>query len=156
MSRKRDPLFEFVKLLDPVEIRDIYRFAGSQYKEKNHMRLFALYCRMEEYDYALIEKEFAGEPILNHLPRVKNYLYNYIFKALTAYYRLPNSDLENLIRQVHIARGKGKYLRALEFIAKAKEIAQARERFADWINLLKTERRILLILPNYELLEKIR
>lgn len=154
MSRKRDALFEFIKLLDPVEIRDVYQFAGPQGKERNHMRLFAVLCRMEEYDPSLIEKEFAGEPVLNHLSRVKNYLYNFIFKALTAYYRLPNADLEDLIRQVNIAQSKGKYFKALEFIEKAKEIAKVRERFADWINLLKTERKILLILPNFEHLEQ--
>lgn len=154
MGRKGDALFELVKLLDPVEIRDVYQYAGPQGKEKNHMRLFSVLCRMEEYAPALIEKEFSGESVLNHLSRLKNYLYNYIFKALTAYYRQPNSDLEDLIRHVNIALNKGKYRKALEYLQKAKEIARARERFADWLNLLKTERRILLSIANFEGLEK--
>lgn len=118
------------------------------------MRLFDLLLNMDSYDEEHIRKELAGDPLLNHLSRYKNYLFNLILKALTAFYKGPDSDLSDLLRQVKIARGKRAWPKAFELIKKGKAVASTQERFEEWLKLLKIERRLIMELPAVQNFDK--
>ena len=160
MSKKSTSLYEFIKLLSPVEIRAVRHFSTRKSGDTKHMKLFDLLLGMENFDEGLIRKKFKGDPILNNLSRGFNYLYDFILKSLSAYYREPNADLDDLLRQVTIVKNKGKFEKALELIQKAKSIAAEREKMTEWLTLLKDERRIILSLPDMDFidfeLEKVR
>ena len=141
-------------MLSPVEKRRFRQFASLQSGEKGYIKLFDLLLKMDSYDEEHIRKELAGDPLLNHLSRYKNYLFNLILKALTAFYNGPDADLSDRVRQVKIAKGKRAWPKAFDLISKGKKIAAATEKFEEWLKLLKVERRLLMELPAVKDFEK--
>ena len=141
-------------MLSPVEKRRFRQYASLQKGEKGYMKLFDLLLEMKSYDEDHIRKELAGDPLLNHLSRYKNYLFNLILKALTAFYKGPDADLSDLIRQVKISVSKRAWPKAFELIGKGRAIAASQERFEEWLNLLKIERRLIMELPAVQNFEK--
>lgn len=147
MKDKTDPLFQLIKMLTPAEKIRIKQFAGLYKGDQNHIQLYDLLSEMEFYDEAHIRKHFKGKKMLNNLSRVKNYLFQFILKALSAFYTESNADLSDLIRQINILLAKNSFDKGLELISKAKKIAAKRERFHEWLQLLNIERKLTLTLP---------
>ena len=153
MSRQLKTLHHFIHSLEPVEIRAIRHFSARKSSSKQHVELFDILLKMKRFDEVKLRAKIKTPGLLKNLPKVANYLYHFIFRALAAFGNEPNADLNELMQQVKIAIKKRLYEKGLELIRKAIVLARVRERFAEWLELLKMKRSIYLQLAHTPFLD---
>lgn len=87
MAENEDKLYRLIHSLDKSEKGFVKKFAALHVKEDaNGVRLFDIYNKIIPYDESKLDKLLVKEKYYGHLPKVKNYLYELILKALRNYY----------------------------------------------------------------------
>jgi len=131
--RPREHLFELIHSLTPSEKRyfKLYATGISGREDSVYLKLFNAIDAMEEYDEALIKKQFAGEKFVKQLWVTKNYLYEIILKCLTQVTRenSPSTHMYAGLMAAEILFDKGLHEQSYQVAAKIEEKAKAYENF---------------------------
>ncbi len=142
-----DALFELVQSLSPAEKGYFKKYAGrNESSETNTLRLFELIEEQTDYNEAALKKALGKEKQTNQFSVAKNYLYNALLKALTAYN--DEHSLEVILRsyfsQIDILIHRGLYHQAQKIAGRAKLFAERVERFDALLQLNTIQRNLLL------------
>jgi hypothetical protein len=144
-NRSADILFQLIKSLEKGEKRHfkLYIQRSSGKSELKIVRLFDAIDRLSEYDEKLLQKKLPGftKPQLANL---KTHLYKEIMSSLRLLKSEDSIDLQlsELYDNAHILYKKGLFLQSLRYIARAKEMAHANQKFNIMPLLLSLEKRI--------------
>lgn len=100
-------------------------------EKNNYTVLFDFIQKMEEYDEDLIFKKFEGKPLLNRFSITKKRLYNYILKALDAFYADSSIDarLYKMIHSAEILYKKALYQQCLKMLKSTEKQAVKFEKY---------------------------
>lgn len=141
-----DDLFQLVKSLKQTEKRYFKIFASIHVKgeQNNYVKLFDAIDKQDEYDEKELLREFEGENFVKQFAVTKNYLYNFVLRALRSYYS--GSDFESKINEevesVKILFGKGMYKKAIKVLLKAKKLAHKYDKHEMILHIIKWENEI--------------
>lgn len=123
-------LWELIKSLTKPEL---YKFKERAFEKERrfpkYVELFDLIYQQDEYDEDAIRKALDGEPILNHLSRFKNYLYNRILEFIRDANTGEESELHGILEKVRILFYKRLYHHLPLIINRGKSIAYKIEDF---------------------------
>ncbi|MFZ9848110.1 MAG: hypothetical protein ACO3EE_08170 [Flavobacteriales bacterium] len=124
MAENEDKLYRLIHSLDKSEKGFVKKFAALHVREDaNGVRLFDIYNRVIPYEEQKLEKLLVKEKFYGHLPKVKNYLYELILKALRNYYIEKDEyyRLTTIIQNANILKNKCLHKEALSVIKKVKK-----------------------------------
>ena len=133
-----DPLFDLVKTLTTSEKKNLMRLARLQTGRKDYIRLLEKLDRMASFD----ENELKRMHLRN-LSYTKNYLFQFILKALDHYDEASEEDIHFGIRNVGRLYERQMYDAALRLTDKLEEIAGSNEMFDEWLSVLELKLEIL-------------
>ncbi|MFN8288123.1 MAG: hypothetical protein U0V74_15310 [Chitinophagales bacterium] len=143
-----DALFELIQSLSPAEKGYFKKFAGKaeNAEANNNLRLFEILEEQEDYNEAAAKKSLGKEKSANQFSVAKNYLYNSILKALTAYHEDFSLEiiLRNYFSQVDLLTHRGLFQQALKTAQRAKVFAQKLERWDSVMQFNGLQRNLLL------------
>lgn len=145
-----DDLFQLIKSLDKNEKRYFKLYTSFHSGEKKYVKLFDAIEHQKEYDEEQILQLFIGKESFNQISVAKNYLYHLILKSLRLYNsgKSFDSELREMLDHVEVLYKKGLYKHCFKIIAKAKLIADTREKHALIFEILRWEEKILLMDTN--------
>lgn len=132
MAENEDKLYRLIHSLDKSEKGFVKKFAALHVKEDaNGVRLFDIYNKVIPYDESKLDKLLVKEKYYGHLPKVKNYLYELILKALRNYYIEKDEyfRLNTIIQNANILKNKRLHKEALSVIKKVKKECLEQERW---------------------------
>jgi hypothetical protein len=132
MAENEDKLYRLIHSLDKSEKGFVKKFAALHVKEDaNGVRLFDIYNKVIPYEESKLEKLLVKEKYYGHLPKVKNYLYELILKALRNYYIEKDEyfRLNTIIQNATILKNKRLNKEALSVIKKVKKECLEQERW---------------------------
>lgn len=144
-TRPADILFQLIKSLEKAEKRHfkLYIKRSSGREELKIVRLFDALDRLREYDEKTLLKRMSGvtKPQLANL---KTHLYKQILASLRLLKSTDSLDLQlnEQFDYAHILYKKGLFLQSLRLLEKAKEIAQANQKFNFLPQIISLEKRI--------------
>lgn len=141
--RSSDFLFQLIKSLTKGERRNFKLFARLQEGDKQYIRLFEAIDAQNEYDEKELLEHFKDEKFTRQFSVAKNYLHNFILRTLHIFHKDSQTELQVLIHQIHILKGKNLFEQAYKHLRKAKLMAERHERFQELLSLLTTERELL-------------
>ena len=145
-SQDRDDLFELIKSLTKAEKIYFKKFASQHIKGKinNYLVLFDILEKQKEPDEAEALAHLDKLP-LEQLPRLKNYLYENILKALNAYHAEHSlqTELIELLRRIEVLWQKGLYEQCAKFVRKTIKIATEHELLLIKMEALRWEQRLI-------------
>lgn len=139
MERERpENLFFLIKNLHEHEYRRVIEYARifNAQESQVHIRMFKYLRNTENFNYDKLKAEFQAHPV----KRVKNYLHNFIFKALRVAGLQSNHEVEELIGEIDICLRKHNFVLAKKKINAALFIAKSRELFTQCLQILELER----------------
>ena len=121
-----DELFQLIKSLTKTEKTYFKKYASQHIKGEvnNYVLLFDILEKMVEYNEDLIAQSLHKECFKN-LPRLKNYLYENLLKALTMYHADHSlvAQLHDQINRLEVLWGKGLYKQCDKLLKRIKKIA---------------------------------
>jgi hypothetical protein len=125
--------------------------------DKDYVKLFEVIEKIGEYSEEKIKKELKGEPFLNRLSAVKNYLYGQMLKSLRVNYvgSTVDSELKSLTEEIMILYEKRLFKQCIKIIEKAKELAVSNEQTLHLIELNQLEEKVLLEVLDLDKFEKV-
>ena len=144
-NRSTDILFQLVKSLEKAEKRHfkLYIKRNSSKEELKIVQLFDALDKLKEYDEKNLLKKLRGiqKPQLANL---KSHLYKQLLASLRLLKSADSIDLQlnEQFDYAHILYKKGLFHQSLRILDRAKEIAQANQKFNFLIQLLSLEKRI--------------
>ena len=145
--KRADTLFELIKSLDKQEKRYFILFVSRYTIKKNSdaVRLFNLLCPMKEYDEKRVREKYAGEGFAKHLPETKYQLRQLILKSLNYYHTGDTNDSKiwELLNCFDVLYSKNLIAQCKKILAKAKQIAEKREKFPLLIEIFQREKLFL-------------
>ena len=115
-------------------------------KSKNYLRLFDAVDAMDEYDEALIKKQFQKEKFIQQLHVTKNYLHKLILKSLRNYHSKLSRDaeLKDLMREVEILYKKELIDSCLDTLKRAEKMAIQYEKLPALLEIISWKRKLTL------------
>jgi hypothetical protein len=145
-SQDKDDLFELIKSLTKTE-KTYFKKVASQHikgETNNYLLLFDILDKQKKPDDKETHAAFDKVPF-EQLPRLKNYLYENLLKALNAYHaeHSLNAELIELLRRVEVLWQKGLYEQCAKFVKKIIKIASEHELFLIKMEALKWEQRLI-------------
>ncbi|MFH0866911.1 MAG: hypothetical protein V1904_12000 [Bacteroidota bacterium] len=155
-----DALFILIHSLEKNEKTYFRKYAaihaggnGSEY-----MKLFGYIEKQSEYN----EKEIISALLVDkkacveNISRFKNHLYHLILKCLRSYHSHDNieSELNGMLADIAFLFNKNMHKECRKLILKAKRTAAFYEKFSYQIEILKWERRVIMIEPRVKKIEK--
>jgi hypothetical protein len=153
-----DDLFRLIKALNKSEKGYFKKFAAKNAtgSKQNYIYLFEAIDSMESYDENLLKKKLKDASLLRQLAVYKVYLFNLILKALNLYgaYENSESQLNEMLSNIRILTSKHLYREARKIIRKAKELAYKFDKHKFIMELLASERHILMLAPQKNITEK--
>lgn len=132
MAENEDKLYRLIHSLDKSEKGFVKKFAALHVKEDaNGVRLFDIYNKVIPYEEGKLDKLLVKEKFYGHLPKVKNYLYELILKALRNYYIEKDEyyRLNTILQNANILKSKRLHKEALSVIKKVKKECLEQERW---------------------------
>jgi len=127
-----DDLFQLIKSMSKSEKGYFKKFASKHtIGEKNiYVRLFDAIDDLDHYDEEIIKENFKGEKFAGKLYSTKNYLFNFILKALSAYHseKVAVSKLSSMLIELNVLFDKGLYKQYKTRLRKAIELAQKHDK----------------------------
>lgn len=148
MSRvKSKTLFELIKTLNKNEKRYFKVMAGSSgsKEDKKMILLFDLLANQKEFDEdKLLEKETAIKP--EQLSNLKAYLYEKILQCLRLYIssKVPDIQIREQINYAQILFEKRLYSQGINYLKKAKKMAQHYNNLELQLEVIKLEKSVLM------------
>ena len=145
-SQDRDDLFELIKSLTKTE-KTYFKKVASQHikgEANNYLLLFDILDKQKKSDDKDTHAQLDKVPF-EQLPRLKNYLYESILKALNAYHaeHSLNAELIELLRRAEVLWQKGLYEQCAKFVKKIIKIADEHELFLIKMEALRWEQRLI-------------
>jgi len=118
-------LFDFIKSLTSNEKRYFRLQTSLQTGKKNYSTLFEAIDAMENYDKALLIKEFGDEKFVKNLHVTENYLFNRLLESLRTFHADKSivARINNLLLDAELLKKKGFYELSLKKLKKAEKIA---------------------------------
>ena len=144
-NRSTDILFQLIKSLEKAEKRHfkLYIKRSSGKEELKIVRLFDALDKQKEYDEKTLLKKLddVTKPQLTNL---KTHLYKQVMASLRLLKSTDSLDLQlnEQFDYAHILYKKGLFLQSLRIIERAKEIANANQKFNFLPQLIALEKRI--------------
>lgn len=117
----------------------------SNSQEKNYLRLFDAFDKMDVYDKDKLVAQFRGEPIGKYLSTEVNYLLEQILKSLVnfSFDASVKRKLLKTILSIEVLIEKGFQKRALKILYKSKKLAYRFEEFTTVLELIQIEEEVL-------------
>ena len=141
---RTDSLFQLVKSLSRADKRNFKLLTQITSGDKKYLRLFELIERSVEYEETKLLEIFEGKNAASQLSVAKHYLQAIILKSLAYFYRHEGGDDGGMLLQIRILAERNLHGQAHKVLRKAKAEAESRENFANLLELLALERRILV------------
>jgi hypothetical protein len=140
---KKGNLFYLVKSLTKSEKRYFKIFCFSEKVNKNYLKLFEAYEKMEVLDEAAIKKKFAK---IKQLHVTKNYLNNLILASLRSYHSKisKNAELKDCLRNIEILFQKELLDQCHFEIQRGEKLAREYELMLGLVEILNWKRRLHL------------
>lgn len=113
--------------------------------EKNYLRLFDAFDKMDSYDREKLLEKFEGESIGKYLSSEVNYLLDQIIKSLVNF-GIDTSEKRRLLKtilSIDVLIEKGFQKQALKILYKSKKLAYRFEDFTTVLQLIQIEEEIL-------------
>lgn len=140
----KTPSTELHRLIHSLDKSEKAWFTTQAEKGSDYQRLFDAILRQKIYDEKAIKEQFKGEPFLNRLSAVKNYLYEFILQCLTNQHA--NDEIEatisTQIRFCELLLNKKQFEIALKRIRKIKEQCIAYSQFLPALQAIRVEKKI--------------
>lgn len=139
-----DALHELIHSLTPNEKGYFKKNAGGS---ANYIKLFDAMDAQHSYDEAAIKKKFKGEKFIIQFSVAKNYLYEAILKALSAYSaeQYVEQKVFAIFSQTQILIDKGLYAQAFKLLNKGIDICETNELIGLRFQLHLLERKLYLL-----------
>ena len=144
--KQADSLFTLIKSLSKTEKRYFKCYALMHGKsESNYISLFNAIEKQNNYDEALIKKQFAGKTFVKQFSVTKNYLYHLVLKSMELYRQANSVDAEirSLLNRSDVLYEKAMYKECTTIIEKAHTIAKKHELRNSILEILRLKRRVL-------------
>lgn len=143
---KKGSLFLLIKSLTKSEKRYLKLHMLNGKADANHIRLFDLVDKQQEWNEAVIKKAFEGEAFAKQLHVTKIYLAELIMRSLRNYHTDSSvtTQLLDLLRDIEILFDKELYDHCQYQIEKAEKLATMHERQALLIEINSWKRRLLI------------
>lgn len=151
--RRTDSLFQLIKAMNRADKRNFKLLTQLTAGDKKYLKVFDAIDKQSEYDESRLLKQFEGDSLVNQFSVAKHYLYNSILRSLTYFYKGESSETTSLNLQARILVEKNLLPHARKILRKARLKAAAHEDFHGLMELLQTEREILLSLQNFKRFE---
>jgi tetratricopeptide (TPR) repeat protein len=140
-------LFRLIHALSPSEKRYFKVIAGASSKgDKKFLRLFDAIEKQEKLDEEALREAIYGTAKVEtkKFSELKNYLYEFILKALHGYDEQTSVDfqLKHFLKHIRVLFRRSMFEEAKEMIEKAKPVAVRYEEFTVLIELLRWEKLI--------------
>lgn len=144
-NRFSDILFQLVHSLEKSEKRHfkLYIKRSSSNQDLKIIQLFDALDKLKEYDEKLLLKKMPGIS-KTQLANLKNHLYKELLASLRLLKTSDNIDLQlsELLDHARILYNKGLKIQSLRILEKAKELANANQKFNALVQLLSLEKKI--------------
>src|SRR5213075_1720820 len=144
-NRPADILFQLIKSLEKAEKRHfkLYIRRSSANTELKIVRLFDVLDKMKEYDEKNLLKKMTGVT-RPQLANLKTHLYRQILASLRLLKSADSIDLQlnEQFDHAHILYKKGLFHQSLRILERAKEMAQANQKFNFLPQIISLEKRI--------------
>jgi hypothetical protein len=125
-NSKQDELFQLIKTLSKTEKTYFKKYASQHVKgDKNdYVVLFEIMEKQDFYDEKYTISKMEKENF-KHFPRLKNYLYENLLKALSSYHSEHSFSAEftDSLRKVEVLWSKGLYSQCKKLVQKVKKSA---------------------------------
>ena len=141
-------LFRLIKTMSKGEKRFFKLYAVSRSasnQDLNYLTLFDAIEKQKAYDEQKIKR--LGLVRDEHLPMLKNYLYNLVLASLRVLRNKSkdaDTSIANLLENARIMRDRGLEEESLSFLAKARDLALKYERWGPALESLFMERKVLV------------
>lgn len=155
-----DSLFLLIQSLEKNEKLYFRKYAAVHAQDNGslYLYLYELIERQNEYDEpAIVSQLKKDEKIkIENFSRTKNYLHNLILKCLRNYHDQSNieNEISGMLTDIALLFNKNLYKDCRKLINKAKKTAAFYEKFSYQLEILKWERRIILLDPKVNKIEK--
>lgn len=157
MKTVSDDLFRLIKALNKPEKGYFKKFAAKNAtgSKQNYILLFDAIDSMDDYDEDLLRKKLKSESFIKQLAVYKVYLFNLILKSLHQYGAYDNSEskLTEYLINVKTLVSKNLYREALKILKKAKAMAYKFDKIKFLLEIISTERHIIMQMPQKNALE---
>lgn len=158
MKKASDDLFRLIKSLTKSEKGYIKKFASrnSPGVKRNYITLFDAVDDMNIYDEEELRNKLKEQPFVTQIAVYKVYLFNLILKALQFYGSYENTDtkISDMIAGAKILAKKQMPKEALKILKKAKKIAYKYDNEKALLDILSSERNIIMVSPDKHIIEK--
>ncbi|MFI5211528.1 MAG: hypothetical protein ACHQIH_01485 [Ignavibacteria bacterium] len=148
-----DDLFQLIKAMSKSEKGYFKKFASKHTTGGGniYLRLFDAIDDLRVYDENELKTKFKGEKFTDKIYSTKNYLFNLILKALSAYHseRFAVSKLSTMHIELNVLFDKGLYKQYKSRLNKAIELAKEHDK-AFWLAHLYDKEIKLLVTEYYE------
>ncbi|MBA3704484.1 MAG: hypothetical protein H0W84_00865 [Bacteroidetes bacterium] len=146
LMNDHDGLFTLIKSMTMSEKR-YFKISASKHiigEQNKYIRLFEALEKQKNYDEELLRKKFRDKNFMKQLPVTKNYLSNFILKAMRIYNSQAsiNSELKGMLTDAEYLYGKGLYHHCSKILRKAKKFASKYEQYIELLEILDIERRL--------------
>jgi hypothetical protein len=118
-------LFQLIKSLSGPEKRYLKLISSIYEGNKNYLDVFNILVKQKNYDEQSFRKKIKNKAILKQLPRIKNYLYEFILKSVASYH-LESSEkakLNGQIAQITQLISRSLFVHVRKHITKSKKMA---------------------------------
>ena len=143
-----EDFYALIRSLSRAEKKHFKLFASKHVvgEKNNSLKLFEAIEKQDVPDEDKIRRLFKGEKFIQHLPIVKNYLYNLILDSLQIYHQdlSPDLELKKMLGQVEVLYYKGLYNNCEDLLKKIEERATELEKFESASEVHVWRRRIML------------
>lgn len=142
--KKPDQLVVLIHSLTSSEKRYFKLFCSFQKGEKFYLQLFDFIERSESPTTEQIRKKFRNFPQINHLPRIKHYLFQLILRALRSYHedKGVENQLFNKLSEIKLLYDKGLFDLCLDLVNKGIALSTMHHLHVHRIEFIKWKSRI--------------
>lgn len=145
MRKSSDDLFQLIRSLTKSEKRHFKLFVSkySTGESSTYLKLFSAIEKQKMMDDSVLKKQYGG----GHFKVIKNYLYKLILRSL----HIDHSDISidsqlgELLHHAEILYEKALYLQYKKVLSKAKKIAYQYERYTLLPEILRLEKKLMMI-----------
>lgn len=157
MKTVSDDLFRLIKALNKSEKGFFKKFAAKNAagSKQNYIILFDAIDSLDTYDEELLKKSLKKQSFIKQLPVYKNYLFNLILKSLSQYsgYETSGTRIREALENSKTLASKGLHKEALKLLSKTKQNAIKYKNYSSLLDILITERNIMMVTPDKNILE---
>lgn len=139
-----EELFQLIKSLSGPEKRYLKLISSVYEGDKNYLDVFNILVKQKNYNEQSFRKKIKNKTILKQLPRIKNYLYEFILKSISSYHadNSERSRLNNDMEQITLLISRGLIKHSRKLISRSKKRAYLTGNYSTLIEILKSERMI--------------